>query len=235
MKKLLLACCALLTAVTASAQYYPDGRPIPPRHRGTYYGNHSYNAYHSRTAYLPSTYYGFRLGLGVGSVHSDAPILDATDARTGLDVGFVVGTAILPTAPLYFETGLHYTEKGGKSNYQGKKFTYALDYLELPLLLKYRAPVAPDLTIEPFVGGYLAVGVAGKIKNYGDREAYSSFTSDSQDGFKRFDGGLKVGCGMSYQMLYLGVSYDIGLANVGHYDFEDTRTGCLNIDFGVNF
>lgn len=235
MKKLFLLCFSALTAATATAQYYPDGRPIPPRKRNAYY-----NRPYTRTAQpaFPrhgNTYYGFRIGMGVATVSSDAPALDANNAKTGLNVGFVAGTQITPAAPIFLESGLSYIEKGGKSDYQGNRFTYALNYLELPLLLKYKYHAAPQVTIEPFVGGYLAVGVGGKIKDYGDRKAYSSFDGDTPSSFRRFDGGLKVGCGVGFEMLYLGLSYDIGLANVGHYDFEDTRTGCLNLEVGVNF
>ena len=235
MKKMLLVAVALLSSLAAAAQYYPDGRPIPPSKRGAY--SRTRTTY-GRPASYPrynNTYYGFRIGMAVGTVNSDAPTLDANNAKTGLDVGFVIGTQIAPSAPLFFESGLSYTEKGGKSNYGGSKFTYSLNYLELPLVLKYKYYPSPEVSIEPFVGGYLALGVGGKIKDYGDRQAYSSFDGDKASSFRRFDGGLKVGCGMSFQMVYLGVSYDIGLANVGHYDFEDTRTGSLNLNLGFNF
>lgn len=231
MKKLFLLFAAMLATATASAQYYPDGRPIPPSKRHEYYNNR-WDRNHNGLG--DDTYYGFRLGMAVASVHSDAPILDGSDPKVGLDVGFTVGTRIAPRTPLFFETGLSYTEKGGKGEYQNNKFTYGLHYLELPLLLKYKYYADSELSIEPFVGGYLAVGVGGKIKDYGNRKAYSSF-NDDQASFKRFDGGLRLGCGLSYNMLYLGLSYDIGLANVGHYDFEDTRTGSLNLNVGVTF
>lgn len=242
MKKQLLLFAAALVSLSASAQYYPDGRPIPPRKRGSYYGNRYGNDRQTYDWGLRDTYYGFRLGMAIASVHSDAPLLDGSDPRVGLDVGFVVGTRIVPTAPLYFETGLSYVEKGGKGDVTvsdvvggGKsKFTYSLDYLELPLLLKYKALVAPGVTVEPAIGGYLAIGVGGKIKDFGEREAYSSFGSDKAS-FRRFDGGLRLGCGLSYNMLSVGLSYDIGLANVGHYDFEDTHTGSLNLNVGVTF
>ena len=194
MKKIILLSLALIATLSVSAQYYPNGKPIPPRHR---YG---YNSHRSSGSFLDDTYYGFRLGLNVASVHSDAAhhagsdtrtgrhrradlrtpppsstvhsdaaILDGSDSRTGLDLGAVVGTRLTSSAPLYFETGLSYTEKGGKGTYAGNKFTYRLEYLELPLVLKYKYAVAPDITIEPFAGGYLALGVGGKIKNNGAR------------------------------------------------------------------
>jgi hypothetical protein len=230
MKKLVLSTlAALLLASPAAAQYYPDGRPIPPRHR---YG---YSSGYNSSRYDYNTYYGFRIGLGVGTVNSDSPYLDGNKATTGLNAGFVVGTQLTNRAPLYFETGLYYTEKGGKSTYQGNKFTYGLDYLEVPLLLKYKYYADRDFSIEPFMGGYLSCGVAGKIKDFGNREAYNSFGDDYNENFKRFDGGLKFGCGLGFQMLYLEASYDIGLANVGNDEFDDTHTGCFNLTFGVNF
>ena len=85
------------------------------------------------------------------------------------------------------------------------------------------------------MGGYLSCGVAGKIKDFANREAYSSYDSDVDQHFRRFDGGLRLGCGVGFDMLYLEASYDIGLANVGNDDFDDTRTGSFNLTFGVNF
>ena len=221
---------ALSLAMPTFAQFYPDGRPIPPRHRT------GYNQYSPviRSAYQ-STYYGFRAGLNMATVNSDSPFLDANKAKGGLNAGVVVGTRLAQMTPLYFETGLYYTEKGGKSTYSGNKFTYGLSYLEVPLVLKYRYYAGRELTIEPFVGGYLAGGIGGKIKDFGSREAYSSFSDDTPYRFKRFDGGLRVGCGIGIQALYLEAGYDFGLANVGQDDFDDTHTGNLNLKVGVNF
>ncbi len=235
MKKFLLSSLALLAVVTASAQYYPNGRPIPPRHRNVYYGRTS-NYYRTNTyPRYGNTYYGVRIGLGLSTVNSDALALDANSPRTGLNIGVAVGTQLTPAAPLFVESGLYYTEKGGKSTYNNQDFTFQLNYLELPVVLKYKAYAAPGMTIEPFVGGYASVGVGGNIKDYSDRQAYSSFSSNDPNSFRRLDAGIKLGVGASFRMLYLEASYDIGLANVGHYQFEDTRTGCLNLNLGFNF
>ena len=53
--------------------------------------------------------------------------------------------------------------------------------------------------------------------------------------FKRFDGGLRIGCGAEYQMIYAEMAYDFGLANICHSDFDTSRTGCFYLNFGVNF
>ncbi len=229
---------ALATVSTVSAQYYPDGRPIPPSKRASYYNQQSRNTssrYGAGFNNNPDVYYGIHIGLGVATVHSDADILDANDPKTGLEVGFTVGKRLVYQTPLYFETGLSYSQKGGKSTYNGSKFTYNLDYLELPFVLKYKAYVDRNFSIDPFFGGYLACGVGGKIKDFNNRAAYSSFDSDDDASFKRFDAGLKIGVGATFDMLNVSLSYDIGLANVGHYDFEDTRTGTFNVNVGVQF
>ena len=88
------------------------------------------------------------------------------------------------------------------------------------------------MSIQPVLGGYVACGVGGKIKNYGDRVATSSFSSDC---FKRLDGGLRLGCGMAYDLFYADLTYDIGLANICHDEFDSSHNGCLTLSIGVNF
>lgn len=227
-RMILLSAMTLMMATTASAQFYPDGRPIHPSKRAAYYGG-------TRRAAFGDTYAGLRFGLSVGTVNSDSPYLDGNKARAGVTAGLAVGTRLTAYTPLYFETGIYYTQKGGKSEAHGEKFSYSLDYLEFPLVFKYKAPVGGGVTIEPFLGGFLACGVAGKIKDYQYREAYSSFGDKYRDNFNRFDGGLRVGCGVAFDRLYLEAGYDIGLANVGKDDFDDTHTGAFNLTLGVNF
>lgn len=164
---------------------------------------------------------------------SDDKTLDGGNAQTGLNVGAVVGIALSDRAPVFFETGLYYTEKGGKKKLDdGKKMTYDLNYLEVPLTVKYAYPIDDHFSIQPFAGGYLACGVGGKIKNYREREADPPFSSNR---FKRFDGGLRLGCGVAYDMFYADLTYDVGLANICHDEFDTSHNGCLTLNFGVNF
>ena len=206
MKKILMTLAVLiLTGAAANAQAYRNSR-----------------YYNQRTGHLDyslrknmyergENYYGLRIGPSFSTVNSDDPCLDGGDSQTGLDIGAVAGIALSDKAPLFLETGLYYTEKGGKKKIEnGKKMTYDLNYLEVPITVKYAYPIDENFSIQPFAGGYLACGVGGKIKNYGLREAESSFSSDC---FKRFDGGLRVGCGAAYDMFYFDITYDIGRRN----------------------
>lgn len=196
------------------------------------YDRHEYRRPSNSYTYERNVYYGLRLGLAVASVNSDDAQLNGSSAQAGLNVGAVIGFQLAEDFPVYLESGLFYTQKGGKGNYEGKKFTYDLNYLEVPILVKYKYSFDGDLSIQPFAGGYLALGVSGKVKDYGERSTCSSFS----DGFfKRFDGGLRIGCGLEYQMLYVDAAYEFGLANICHSDFETSHNGCFYLNAGVNF
>ena len=213
MKKLITALLGFVMALPASAQYDDYGR------RNQFSDEHN-------------IYYGLRLGVGIATVNSDQKELDGGGAKAGLNLGALIGFQLAPSAPVYFETGLFYTEKGGKGYVDGAKHTYGLNYFEVPIIAKYKYSIDENFSIQPFVGGYFAYGISGKVKNYRDRETYSSF-SDTR--FKRFDGGLKFGCGTEYQMIYSEIGYDLGIANICHNDFDSSHNGCFYINCGVNF
>ncbi len=197
-------------------------------------------------------YYGLRLGLNISSLSSDDVNFDM-DGRTGINFGAVYGLQLANNTPLWLEVGLLYTEKGGENdkfampavkdgngNVTRAEFTERvktrLTYLQVPVVVKYSFDVADDLYIQPFFGGYLALGVGGQTKEYGNdgvgygRQSYSSYNA-----FKRFDGGLRVGCGVEYQMVYAEAGFDFGLANVCDNDFDSTHTRNFFITAGVNF
>lgn len=220
---------AAFAATGAQAQNYTNSRYYDSQTNRLNYNQRNYSGWG-----MDDSYIGLRIGPAFTYVSSDDPKLNGNSTTTGLNIGFVYGTALSNDVPLYLETGLSYVEKGGKSKYLDKKFTYELNYLELPFVAKYIYEVDDDFTVQPYLGGYMALGVGGKIKDYGEREAYSSFGKGA-DQFQRFDGGIRLGCGMSYDMFYAELGYDIGLSNIGHDDFDDTKNSALYLTFGVNF
>ncbi len=220
MKRMIITLMSLVLTMTAFAQY---GRP----HFRT---QSAYSSYHHDAAV--DVYYGLRLGAAFATVSSDDKYLNGGSMKTGLDVGAVIGFQLGYRSPVAFETGLSYVEKGGEGKYNGSKFTYGLNYLEIPLIIKYAIGIDRLFSVQPFLGGYIAAGVGGKIKDFGQRQAYSSFDNE---GFKRFDGGIRVGCGVQYDFLYAELGYDIGLANISHDYFDTSRTGSLFATIGVNF
>ncbi len=231
MKKIIiLAMFSVLTVLPLQAQSYRHSRYYNPRSGRLDYSQRN----HRSTYWNNDAYFGFRIGPSFSTVNSDDIYLDGSSMKTGLNAGVAAGFAVVPHTPLYLETGLYYTEKGGKGKVGGDKFTYQLNYLEMPLVMKYRIDIDRGFSIQPFLGGYLACGVCGKIKDFGERAAYSSF-SDNPYSFQRFDGGLKTGCGLQFDMFYAEVSYDLGLANICHDDFDTSKNSALTLNVGINF
>ena len=230
MKSLILAITALVLSVTSvQAQAYTNSRYYNERTGHLDYSQNHTDFFFGQTAY----YYGLRIGPSFSTVNSDDPTLDGGNSQIGLNIGGVVGFALTDETPLYIETGLFYNEKGGKKTLDnGKKMTYDLNYLELPFVLKYAIAVDDEFSVQPFFGGYLACGVGGKIRNYYERVAEISF---SKKYFQRFDGGLKVGCGLGYDMFYADLGYELGLTNICHDEFDKSHNGCFMLTFGVNF
>ncbi len=230
MKGLVLALICAMFALPVSAQMRRGyHRPAPSRHSHpmrSHYGSHS------DFMLGENTYFGLRFGLSASSVHSDDQYLNGSGVQSGYNIGGVVGFQLSYFAPVFFETGLSYIEKGGKGSFGGNKFTYDLNYLEVPLVLKYRYVVAPTTAIEPFLGGYLACGVGGQIRDFGDRAAYGSF---SDNNFNRFDGGIRIGCGAAFSMLYAELGYDLGLSNISKDYFDASHNGCFFVNIGLNF
>ncbi|NLI35221.1 MAG: PorT family protein [Bacteroidales bacterium] len=229
MKKIFLsAIFGIVLLIPASAQN--NGRNN--RNNRSYNNNSNRYNFNRWTNNDLGIYYGLRLGLGLSHINSDDKSLDGGDNQSGLNLGFVAGMQVAYDTPIFLESGLYYTEKGGKGYNSDKKFTYNLNYLELPIVMKYQYFINDDVAIQPFAGGYFAYGIGGRIKNYSDREAEDSFSGSK---FRRFDGGLRLGCGISFQNIYMDMTYDIGLANISHDTFDASHNGCFYINLGVNF
>ncbi len=232
-KVLLILVLGLVAAAPALAQQQRGTyRTNTTAGRGRSYSSSSHSSYNRWYDYDRELYFGFRLGLAIANVGSDDPSLDGGDSMTDINLGFAVGVQLTDVAPIYVESGLYYVAKGGKGYYGDQKFTYDLNYLELPAVIKYKHFFDNDLSLQPFLGAFVACGVGGKMKDYGSREASSSF---SDDYFRRFDAGIKLGCGIAFQNFYFDMAYDFGLANISHDTFDTAHTGCFYLTLGVDF
>ena len=108
-KTLFLTMMCMILALPAVAQPgRPYGRGYQPRiqsvsrHGDEFMG---WNRY----------YFGFRLGLNASHVGSESALLDGSGVKSGLNIGFAAGTQLSYHAPVFLESGLYYSQKGGKS------------------------------------------------------------------------------------------------------------------------
>ncbi|MCQ2220770.1 MAG: PorT family protein [Prevotella sp.] len=180
--------------------------------------------------FFEDRYIGVRVGPSLSNLLGKGT--DDLSTRIGLNIGAVVGFPLSDSTPLFFESGLLYTEKGCKYTKGGADEKTSLCYLELPVIFKYAYEIDDKLALQPFFGGYFSYGLGGKTKDFNEKTSEDSF---GHPGFRRFDAGFKFGVGAQYDLFYMELGYDLGLANVGHDEYNSIRNGALTINFGVNF
>ncbi len=146
--------------------------------------------------------------------------------------GFHIGaTAEFPLAEmLSFETGLLLSTKGFTASkatfiYGGGTLKSTLRtnllYLDIPLTVKGSSDLGRAKSYGVF-GPYLGFGLSGKTK-YKKTSNYttSSYTKDIEWGsdkdksdLKRLDFGLTMGTGVEINSIQIGLSFNLGLANI---------------------
>ena len=215
MRKIITTICAFILTIGASAQMMSGGFHLDHR----------------------SVYYGLRMGFTSAHIGGDFD----TDARTGLNLGAVVGLRCSPYTPMFLESGIYYTERGGKEGVPGLErgenatLKYNLSYLEIPVLMKYGIEVADQFAVLPYVGPTFAFGVGGQTKESypGGSRKYDSFGSDH---FNRFDVGIKLGCGVEWNMIYAELGYQWGITNISDFQEDmDAFNRAFYMNIGINF
>ena len=144
-----------------------------------------------------------------------------------------MGLRLSDTAPVFLESGLYYTGSGASKD----KNSISLNYLELPILIKYGIQLNDDIALLPFMGPTFRYGLfggkwktsgAGKVDSFGDGK------------FKRADMGIKLGCGAEFNKLYAELGYQFGITNIADWqlangDDASAHNGAFFFNVGVNF
>lgn len=184
--------------------------------------------------FFEDRYIGVRVGPSFSNICGKGT--DDASTRIGLNIGAVIGFPLSDSTPLFLESGLMYAEKGYKVTKGEADLKGSLCYLELPLVFKYMYEIDDKFAIQPFFGGYFSYGLGGKTKDFNNKKSDDSFGHSTEFlGFRRFDAGFRFGAGAQYDLFYMEIGYDLGLANVGHDSYDSVRNGALVVNFGVNF
>lgn len=188
--------------------------------------------------------FGVKAGVNIANTSSK----DET-GRTGFNVG---GTVEYKLSDRFFlQSGLEFTTKGSKMNYNytdyplypassenfnnaddyikfsGKvKATQNLMFLQIPLTIGYRLPVAKDINLTFNAGGYMGYRITarmpyemkGTLKNPDGTTTPTNwektYKGESATNLERFDYGLLGGIGIEYQKFSFNVNYELGLRNL---------------------
>ncbi len=140
------------------------------------------------------------------------------------------------------EMDVLYSAKGAKVVDGSEEFTFKLDYLEIPVLLRYDFPstsaIRPHLAVGPSFAFRTSCGGEGKSSG----TSVSIDCDELQDSFdvkfKSFDLGATVGGGLDFAMgrntFTVGARYTLGLVNVADADDSDTKNGAIALFAGIS-
>ncbi|MDU1891354.1 MAG: porin family protein [Dysgonomonas sp.] len=177
---------------------------------------------------------GVKGGLNISDKFDDEPWGSKLRFRMGANVDYSVGEFV------FFRTGATYSQKGSTYNNTGKKLSYDLDYLTIPLGLGVFIPIDNGVNISLIFSGYSDIGVSIKSQLKEDNvEVYSSSSWDAS-GMKRMDFGISAELELSYKQALLCIGYDRGYRNIstgGEYSnlFNKWNNNCLYVSLGYKF
>lgn len=202
MKKLFAVIAALVLAVPSFAQYSSGGFDLDKE----------------------NLYYGVRIGVNMASLGGDADL----GTKVGMNLAGIIGLRISSSAPVFLESGIYYSEKGGKED----PVTVSYNNFEFPILVKYGIKATDEIAVLPFLGP--TFGYALKSKTSIKKGDDIVFSKDLYK-MRRPNMGFKLGCGAEFNNLYLELGYQFGITNITKYDDASIRANALFMNFGVNF
>lgn len=148
---------------------------------------------------------GFKLGFDIAKINTDYNELDEfLDSR----VGFIGGAFLTYNLNRQFavQPEILYVSKGASKDLIFVNAHWNINYLEIPVLLKYdlmpNGPAHPNL----FIGPAMDVLLSSDLK-------VLDYKFDVADGMKTIDFGLAFGGGLDYKHFTFDVRYTLGLTN----------------------
>ena len=202
MKKILVSIVAALMAVPSFAQFSSGGFELDKE----------------------SLYYGVRFGMNIASISGDKGA--STGSKVGMNLAGVIGIRLSSSTPVFLESGLYYSQRGGKDG--DLKITH--NNLEFPILVKYGIKASDDIALLPFIGPYFAYAVSSDW-TYKDAAAVGY----KYPSINRNNMGFKLGCGAEYNKLYAEIGYQFAVTNFVDDDDISAHNNALFINLGVNF
>lgn len=156
------------------------------------------------------------------------------DAETDDEAEYVTSTGVL--AGIYFQLPINnssfiiqpeilYSQKGYKLLSDDGTFVADINYIEIPVLIKFKYELdnglAPYIEAGPYVGFLISTEV----------EKNDQVIAEEIKKINEIDFGLAIGAGLSYHCLSLGIRYSFGLVPVP--DIEEENIDLKNHVFSI--
>jgi hypothetical protein len=187
---------------------------------------------------VPAQTFELQGGASFSTVMPNTLNLDYEE-KYSMNIGFNAGLSItFPISKIFsLETGLLWDTKGFvQTGYQLLRFpgenlfsiydvtiTSRIFYLDIPVLLRESYILNDRSFIFTEFGGYVGVGMLGKLNfeftnvatgSFSDRENDINWGNNAEGEIKRLDYGLSFGLGYQLYAVQIALAYDLGLANI---------------------
>ena len=164
-------------------------------------------------------------------------LVNNLSSKTGLYIGGFMNYQFSDMFALQPE--IAYSMKGATAANQGVNYTFTLNYIEIPVLLKFYIPIEGATSIKPslYAGPAFAFNVASNVEATGNSQ---SQTVDLSSQTKGFDFGLAFGGGVGFNVgsgvLDFSLRYTLGMTSFDNSGNNLTLTnGAFSIIAGYAF
>jgi hypothetical protein len=173
---------------------------------------------------------GFKVGLAMAKFGGDA---GSPKNRMGFGFGGFIGFRVGEN--MMIQPELLYLMKGAKYEAGNEKLTFKVDYLEIPVLIKFCIPTKGQISPSLFVGPSVGIKLSNKI-----RYEEGGVSEEAKVDFaKGTDFGLVLGGGLDFAMgtgkICFDARYTLGLTNILDVDGGDWKNNVIGINFGYAF
>jgi opacity protein-like surface antigen len=197
---------------------------------------------------------GARAGLSFSNLSFDpnVPSQITKSSRTGFKVGGLAEISFIPMLavqiePMFSTGGSELSGQifnNGFSSVNGK-ITYKISYIEIPILLKFKIPLAGP--VSPYVFAGPNIGFIMSSKESDEPSGYASSETDLKDFVSTINFALDFGAGAGFKVtprivLMLDIRYSLGMSNVlndkGKQNFgsnQSIKSNAFQIVAGVMF
>lgn len=184
------------------------------------------------------TSFGVRLGVSLANLTgSDLDLSDGETKKMRAGIASGAYVAIKAGDSIVIQPELLYIQKGTKLTFDGGSFAINLDYVEIPILLKYIIGGSGSVTPSLFIGPSIGFLMTATVK---DGESNESDIKESQSSS---DFGLVFGGGLDFEAGSLDVGFDVryglGLTPIDKkfegFDQSNIKNSAIVVSLGVTF
>lgn len=163
--------------------------------------------------------FGLKAGMNIATLRGD----EVDDAKSLIGAYGGVFVTIPVSTMFSFQPEVLYSMEGAKED--GTDAKLMLNYVNVPLMLKYNDPMGFFAELGPQIG-FLA---SAKVKDEGE-------TADIKDLFKSTNFSVGIGAGFNFTpTVGVGLRYNLGLSNISEDSGDDVKTGTFSIGIHYSF